>query len=136
MDPGKNTKPGGPGGKLKRKAEDNLKNVSVIRKNTFYGRLGKQPHGLPTDDCEAIQRPDVGVTNQMDIYEGSAAVVEHKDKDQATRMEIAESFIICGHQAYKMHIESIAIFIHNDDRKEVARGRFRDKSSDIDITCL
>jgi hypothetical protein len=136
LNPGKNTKPGGRGGKLKGKAEDNLKNVSVIRRNTFYGRIGIQPHGVPTDDCEAIQRPDVGVTNQMNIYEGSTAVVEHKYKDQATRLEIAKSFIICSHQAYKMHIESIAIFTHNDDRVEVARGWFTDKSSNIDLTCL
>ncbi len=49
-------------------------------------------------------------------YEGSTAVVEHKDKDQAAVLEITESFILCRHQAYKTHIKRIAIFINNDDR--------------------
>ncbi len=61
--------------------------------------------------------------NQTKIYEGITAVLEHKDKDQAVRMKIAEFFILCSHQAYKMHINRIAIFIHNDDRVEVAWGR-------------
>jgi hypothetical protein len=39
--------------------------------------------------------------NQTNIYEGSTAVVEHKDKDQAAVLEIAGSVILCGHQAYK-----------------------------------
>ncbi len=72
----------------------------------------------------------------MNIYEGSTAVVEHKNKDQAARLEIAEYFILCGHQAYKMHIKSIAIFIHNDDMVVVARGQLTDKGSDIDMTRL
>jgi archaellin len=57
--------------------------------------------------------------NQTNIYEGNTAVVEHKDKDQAVGLEIAKSFILCGHQAYKTHIKSIAIFIHNNDGVEV-----------------
>jgi hypothetical protein len=75
-------------------------------------------------------------TNQMNIYKGSNAVVEHKDKDQAARLEIAKLLILCGHQAYKTHIKSIAIFVHNYDRTEVARGRFTEKGSDIDMTWL
>ncbi len=54
--------------------------------------------------------------------------MEHKDKDQAAGLEISESFILCGHQAFKMHI------MHNDDRVEVAQGQFTDKGCDIDIT--
>jgi hypothetical protein len=54
-------------------------------------------------------------TNQMNISEGSTAMVEHKDKDQAAGLEIAGSFILCGHQANKTYIKSIAIFVHNDD---------------------
>ncbi len=33
-----------------------------------------------------------------------------------------------------MHIKSIALLVHNEDRVEVARGQFTDKGSDIDIT--
>jgi ABC-type transporter MlaC component len=36
-------------------------------------------------------------TNQTNVYEGSTVAVEHKDKDQAASLEIAESFILCGH---------------------------------------
>ncbi len=75
-------------------------------------------------------------TNQSGIYEGSTAVVEHKDKDQATGLEIAELFILCGHQAYKTHIKNIAVFMHNNDRVEVAQDQFTDKGGDIDITRL
>jgi hypothetical protein len=61
--------------------------------------------------------------------------VEHGDKDQAAGLEIAESFILCGHQAFKMHIKNIAVFMHEDDRvEEVAQSQFMDKGSDVDLT--
>jgi hypothetical protein len=47
-------------------------------------------------------------------------VVEHKDNDQAPKQEIAVSFMLGGNQSNKMHIKSIAVFVHNDDRVEVA----------------
>ncbi len=75
-------------------------------------------------------------TNQTNIYEGSTAVVEHQDKDQAAGLEIMEVFILCRHQAYKTHIKSIAKFVHNNDQIEVARGRFTDKGNGIDMTHL
>jgi hypothetical protein len=75
-------------------------------------------------------------TNQSGVYEGEVAVVEHRDKDQAAGLEIAESFILCGHQAFKTHIKSIAIFMHEDDQVKVAQGRFTDKGSDVDLTRL
>jgi hypothetical protein len=65
--------------------------------------------------------------NQTNTYEGSTVVVEHQDKDQAAGLELAESFILCGHQAFKTHIKNIAVFIHKGDRMEVAQGRFNDK---------
>jgi hypothetical protein len=46
---------------------------------------------------------------------------------------MTESFILCGHQTYKTHIKTKAIFIHTDDQVEVVRGWFTDKGSDIDI---
>jgi hypothetical protein len=51
-------------------------------------------------------------------------------------LEIAESFILCGHQAHKTHIKNIAVFMHNDDLVEVTRGRFTNKGGDINITRL
>ncbi len=75
-------------------------------------------------------------TYQTSIYEGSTVVVEHKDKDQAAGLEIAELFILCCHQAYKMHIKSIALLVHNEDRVEVARRQFTNKGSNIDTTYL
>jgi hypothetical protein len=48
-------------------------------------------------------------------------VVEHQDKDQAAGLEVAESFILCSHQAFRTHIKNIAVFVHKDDRMEVAR---------------
>ncbi len=38
--------------------------------------------------------------NQSGVYEGSMAVVEHHDKDQAAGLELAESFILCSHQSF------------------------------------
>jgi hypothetical protein len=61
-------------------------------------------------------------TNQTNIYESSTIVVEHKDKDQAVGLKIDESFMLCGHQADKMHIKSIALFVHKDDRVVVTGG--------------
>jgi hypothetical protein len=68
-------------------------------------------------------------TNQSGVYEGGVAVLEHRDKDQAVGLEIAESFILCGHQAFKTHIKNIAVFMHEDDHVEVTQGRFTDKGS-------
>ncbi len=74
--------------------------------------------------------------NQTNTYEGSTVVMEHQDKDQAAGLELAESFILCGHQAFKTHIKNIAVFIHKDDRMEVAQGRFNDKEGEGDLTRL
>ncbi len=74
--------------------------------------------------------------NQTNTYEGSTVVVEHQDKDQAAGLELAESFILCGHQAFRTHIKNIAVFIHKDDRMEVAQGRFTDKEGEGDLTQL
>ncbi len=70
------------------------------------------------------------------MYEGGVAVAEHRDKDEAAGLEIAESFILCRHQAFKTHIKNIAIFMHKDDRVEVPQGRFKDKRNDMDLTRL
>ncbi len=75
-------------------------------------------------------------TNQSGIYEGGTAVVEHRDKDQAEGLEMAEPFILCGHQAFKTHIKSIAVFMHEDDRVEVAQGQFTKKGGEADLTRL
>ncbi len=40
--------------------------------------------------------------NQTSTYEGSTVVIEHQDKDQAAGLEVAESFILCGHQAFTL----------------------------------
>jgi hypothetical protein len=74
--------------------------------------------------------------NQSDVHEGSTAVVEHHDKDQAAGLELAESFILCGHQVFKTHIKNIGVFIHKDDQMEVAQGRFTNKEGEGDLTRL
>jgi hypothetical protein len=74
--------------------------------------------------------------NQTSTYEGSTVVVEHQDKDQAAGLELAESFILCSHQAFRTHIKNIAVFVHKDDRMGVAEGRFSDKDGEADLTRL
>ncbi len=74
--------------------------------------------------------------NQTNTYEGSTVVMEHQDKDQAAGLELAESFILCGHQAYRTHIKNIAVFIHKDERMQVAQGHFTDKEGEGDLTRL
>jgi hypothetical protein len=74
--------------------------------------------------------------NQTNTYEGSTVVVEHQDKDQAAGLELAESFILYGHQAFRTHIKNIAVFVHKDDRMEVAQGRFLGKEGEADLTRL
>ncbi len=61
-------------------------------------------------------------TNQTNIYEGSTAVAEHKDRDQAVSLSIVKSFILCGHQAYETHIKSME-----------AKDRFTTKCSNTDM---
>jgi hypothetical protein len=51
-------------------------------------------------------------------------------------LELAESFILCGHQAYGTHIKNIAVFIHKDERMQVAQGHFKDKKGEGDLTRL
>ncbi len=70
------------------------------------------------------------------MYEGSTAVVEHHDKDHVAGLELAESFILCGHQAFKTHIKNIAVYIHKDDRMEVAQGQFTNKEGEGNLTRL
>ncbi len=74
--------------------------------------------------------------NQTNTYEGSTVVLEHQDKDQAAGLELAESFILCGHQAFRTHIKNIAVFIHKDDRMKIAQGRFSGKEGEGDLTRL
>jgi hypothetical protein len=74
--------------------------------------------------------------NQTNTYEGSTVIVEHQDKDQAAGLELAESFILCRHQTFGTHIKNIAVFIHKNDRMEVAQGRFTDKEGEGDLTRL
>ncbi len=74
--------------------------------------------------------------NQTNTYEGSTVVVEHQDKDQAAGLELTESFILCGHQAFRTHIKNIAVFVHRDDRMEVAQGRFSGKEGEGNLTRL
>jgi hypothetical protein len=74
--------------------------------------------------------------NQSNTYEGSTVVVEHQDKDQTAGLELAKSFILCGHQAFKTHIKIIAVFIHKDDRMEVAQGQFSNREGEGDLTRL
>jgi hypothetical protein len=74
--------------------------------------------------------------NQTTTYEGSTVIVEHQDKDQAAGLEVAESFILCGHQAFRTHIKNIAVFVHKDDRMEVAQGTFSGKEGEADLTRL
>jgi hypothetical protein len=40
------------------------------------------------------------------------------------------------HQAFKTHIKSIAVFIHKDDRMEVAQGQFSNKDREGNLTRL
>jgi hypothetical protein len=74
--------------------------------------------------------------NQFNTYEGPTVVVEHQDKDQAAGLELAESFILCGHQAFRTHIKNIAVFVHKDDRMEVTQGLFSGKEGEADLTGL
>ncbi len=63
-------------------------------------------------------------------------MVEHQDNDQAAGLEVAESFILCSHQAFRTHIKIIAVFVHKDDWMEVAQGRFTEKEVKGDLTRL
>jgi hypothetical protein len=74
--------------------------------------------------------------NQSEAYEGSTAIVEHQDKDQAAGQEMADSFILCSHQAFKTHIKRITVFIHKDDWMEVAQGWFVNKQGEGNLTRL
>jgi hypothetical protein len=43
---------------------------------------------------------------------------------------------LCGHQAFRTHIKSIAVFIHKDDRMEVAQGQFSNREGEGNLTRL
>ncbi len=43
---------------------------------------------------------------------------------------------MCGHQAYRTHIKNIAVFIHKDERMQVALGQFTGKEGEGDLTRL
>jgi hypothetical protein len=62
--------------------------------------VGLRINGIPPDSGAIVQGlikvyTNQIYTNQINVLEGSTAVVEHKDKDQAAGLEIAESFNLC-----------------------------------------
>jgi hypothetical protein len=85
------------------------------RGDTYFRSKRKTEYSYLTGYSTKLQ---YCIAERNEMY-GSESIVEHKDKDQAARPEIAESSILCGHQAYKSHIKSI---IHDDDQVEVAKG--------------
>jgi hypothetical protein len=68
-------------------------------------------HGLPANNSSALQRVHESIY-ESGVYEGGVVFLEHRAKEQAVGLEIVESFILCGHQAFKMHIKDIAVFMH------------------------
>jgi hypothetical protein len=55
--------------------------------------------------------------------------VVHKGKDQSAGLELAESFILCSHQACKTANKSIAVFLHGNDWLKVATGSSQTRKS-------
>jgi hypothetical protein len=71
---------------------------------------GRQEPGYLTQMVVQLYKGIMKVyTNQVNVPEGSSAVVEHKDKDQAASLEIAEWFILCKHQANKTYRKSVPV---------------------------
>jgi hypothetical protein len=52
--------------------------------------------------------------NQLGIYEAASPSWNPRTRTRRG-LEVAESFILCGNQAFKTHIKNIAVFMHNDD---------------------
>jgi hypothetical protein len=77
--------------------------------------VGVRRDGLSPEDCQAVPGHDEGIREpDQHIRRVNTVVVEHQDKDQAAGLELAESFILCGHRAYRTHIKNITVFIHKD----------------------
>jgi hypothetical protein len=53
-----------------------------------------------SDGGVTVQGPHKGVHKKNRCAVEQSPVVEHKDKDHAAGLEIAKSFILCGHHAY------------------------------------
>jgi hypothetical protein len=104
--------------------------------DSLEGTVVYNPMACPQTIVRLYRGMMKAYVNKTNTYEGSTVVVEHQDKDQAAGLELAESFILCGHQAFRTHIKNIAVFIHKDDRMEVAQGRFTDKEGEGDLTRL
>jgi hypothetical protein len=56
----------------------------------------------------------------MEFYANQTNVQEHNTVVLA-QVEIAESFILSGHQYYKTHIKVLVVFIHNDNRLKLPK---------------
>jgi hypothetical protein len=59
--------------------------------------------------------------NQSGVYEGSTAVLEHQDKNQAAGLEMADSFILSSHQVFKTHIKNSRT--HTQGQSDGSRSR-------------
>ncbi len=68
-----------------------------------YRGVGLRRVGLPSDGDAIVQGLHEGLHNQTNVLEDRMAVVEHKDNDKVAGLEIAESSILCSHQAYHTH---------------------------------
>jgi hypothetical protein len=72
------------------------------------------------------------------VLEGSTAVAEHKDKDQAARSELLNHLSYAAIKNARLTVtvqEYSCVYAQRDDRVKVARG-IHGQGSDVDMTML
>ncbi len=70
-------------------------------------------------------------TNWSTSLEVGLALMEDKLKEQVAGLEIGTIFVLCGNSALHTHITNIAVFAHQDQRMEVAAGKFSEQAADV-----
>ena len=76
------------------------------------------------------------LTNSTSSFTDGTAIVSGRDKTQVAGLELKETMILCGRAAQTTHINSIAVFFHPIEQKEVASGKFNMVTTEAEFTRL
>ncbi len=85
---------------------------------------------------QLYRRPIKIFFNQSTSLEGGLTLVEDKLKEQVAGLELETMFVLCGNLALHTHIPNISVFAHQDQRMEVATGKFSEQPAGADVTKL
>jgi hypothetical protein len=75
-------------------------------------------------------------SNRSTSLESGLALMEEKLKEQMGGLELGTMYVLCGNSALHTHIPNILVFTLQDQRMEVATGKFAEQPAGANVTKL